>query len=60
MSKTPKKKDEIEDKRTRAETERIAGKTLKTLLNTPPKPFTPPAKGKPKSKGVTLGDKKRG
>ena len=57
MSKTPNKKDEIEDE-PGAEERFMRG--LTKALNTPPKPFTPPAKGKPKSKGVTLGDKKRG
>jgi hypothetical protein len=40
------KKPKNEDERSAEETERIAAKTLKNLLNTPPKPFTKPAKGK--------------
>ena len=44
--KKPLKKPENNDERSQAETEQIAANTLKTLLNTPPKPFTPKAKGK--------------
>ena len=40
MAKTP-KNEETKDERSAKETERIAAKTLKNLLNTPPKPFTP-------------------
>jgi len=51
MVKTP-KKDGSGDERPPDETERIAAKTLKNLLNTPPKPFTKKAKGKDaKAKG---------
>jgi hypothetical protein len=45
MAKTPKNED-AKGERSAEETERIATKTLKNLLNTPPKPFTKPAKGK--------------
>lgn len=44
MAKAP-RRDEINDERSSAETERIADATLKKLLSTPPKPFTKPAKG---------------
>ncbi len=40
MAKLP-KKQETNDERSAKETERIAAKTLKNLLNTPPKPYTP-------------------
>jgi len=50
MSRTPKDARSTgrksDDERSAEETERIAAKTLKNLLNTPPKPFTKPAKGK--------------
>lgn len=49
MTKAP-KKEEIKDERSAKETERIAAKTLKNLLNTPPKPFTP-TKGAAAKKG---------
>ena len=46
------------DERSAAETERIREATLKRLLNTPPKPFTPPAKGKPKKGKASDADKR--
>lgn len=45
MAKSPENQTNA-DERSAAETERIAAKTLKNLLNTPPKPFTKKAKGK--------------
>jgi hypothetical protein len=50
MAKSPRAKDEVRSERSPAETERIADATLKRLLSTPPKPFTPKAKGKSKEK----------
>lgn len=42
----PQKEDDDGSERSPEETERIAARTLKNLLNTPPKPFTKKAKGK--------------
>ena len=52
---TKSKKDvqaEVGDERSQAEADRISKDTLKRLLDTPPKPFTPKAK---KPKGSTSG-----
>ena len=50
MAKTP-KNEETKDERSAKETERIAAKTLRNLLNTPPKPFTPKGKSKDINRG---------
>jgi len=44
-----KKEENVQD-RSESEVDRIAAKTLKNLLSTPPKPFTKPTKRKAKIK----------